>query len=107
MIAYYEVTIDGATAKLELTIDADSVEDGDYTILVPAEYFIVDGQVCDGETFNVTLEKTGIYGIEADAKGLDVYSVSGILVLRDAKATDLKNLQKGIYIVNGKKILVR
>ena len=107
LIGYFEVTIEGLTAKLELTVDPITVEDGDYTILVPQDYFFVDGMPCGGETFNVSLVKSGIYGIEADAQGLNVYSVSGILVLRDAKATELKNLQKGIYIVNGKKVLVR
>lgn len=107
MIGYFEVAIDGLTAKLSLTVKADEVEDGKYTILIPEDFFLVDGELCGGQSFALDLTKSGIYGIEADARELNVYNMDGILVLRNAKAADLKTLQKGIYIVNGKKILVR
>lgn len=107
MIGYFEVAIEGLTAKLSLTVKADEVEDGKYTILIPEDFFLVDGELCGGQSFALDLTKSGIYGIEADARELNVYNMDGILVLRNAKAADLKTLQKGIYIVNGKKILVR
>ena len=35
----------------------------------------------------------------------DIYSVTGLLVKKNATANDVKALKKGIYIVNGKKFI--
>lgn len=37
----------------------------------------------------------------------DVYSVSGVLVCKSATSSDIKSLPKGMYIVGGKKLLVK
>ena len=53
---------------------------------------------------------TGTSGIEECVPitfSNDVYSLDGILILRDAKAEDLQSLPKGVYIVGHKKMLVR
>lgn len=42
-----------------------------------------------------------------EASCVDVYSLSGILMLRDVPITKLRgSLPKGIYIVNGKKLKI-
>lgn len=38
---------------------------------------------------------------------VDVYSISGVCVLKSATYEDLKNLENGIYIINGKKFIVK
>jgi hypothetical protein len=48
----------------------------------------------------------GIEGIMASGNGVDVFSLSGAQVKKGATASDLKNL-KGVYIVNGKKVLLK
>jgi|GEM_PF-3155682 len=57
----------------------------------------------------VTEEMVGIEGVTIDgallASPKNIYSVSGTLVKQNA--TTLEGLQKGIYIVNGKKVLVK
>ena len=54
---------------------------------------------------------TGTTGIEERVQPTttndDVYTLDGILVARDANATDLQSLRKGIYIKGNKKILVK
>ena len=52
---------------------------------------------------------TGTTGIEERVQPTnnDVYTLDGILVVRDADATDLQSLRKGIYIKGNKKILVK
>ena len=46
---------------------------------------------------------TRIYGIEADGEVFDVYSLSGQKV--KSKTTSLDGLPRGIYIINGKKVI--
>ena len=52
---------------------------------------------------------TGTTGIEERVQPTnnDVYTLDGILVVRNADATDLQSLRKGIYIKGNKKILVK
>ena len=78
----------------------------------PGEYEIT---VSGGEAKNYSfkyvsgtltiIERNGIAEIIGDAKHFDVYSVSGRKVL--SGATTLEGLPAGIYIVNGKKLLVK
>ena len=50
---------------------------------------------------------TGIDMIETASRSMTVYSVEGILISRDATLKNLRNLPKGIYIVNGQKCYVK
>jgi len=50
---------------------------------------------------------TSIAQIANDAEIVDVYSVSGAIVASQIPASEVKNLQKGIYVVKGKKIIVK
>ena len=65
----------------------------------------------DGLIFEVTVSQdttTGIAGIEADANGnYNVYGINGVNVMNTNNAGELKNLNKGLYIINGKKVSIR
>ncbi len=52
-------------------------------------------------------ETTGMaaYDAETDVKAQDVYSLSGVLIR--SKATDMNGLPRGIYIVAGKRVMVK
>ena len=117
------VTGNGATG-LSTTTDAQ----GRYSISIPD--YVLDSRYrvnfsCDGyddETANVTftegnLEQTlnitmynpesGIEGIGAEGALFDVYTVTGVKVLNGADASRLGTLPAGIYIANGKKIIIK
>lgn len=117
------VTGNGATG-LSTTTDAE----GCYSISIPD--YVLDSRYrvnfsCDGyddETANVTftegnLEQTlnitmynpesGIEGIGAEGAFFDVYTVTGVKVLKGADASRLGTLPAGIYIANGKKIIIK
>lgn len=50
---------------------------------------------------------TGINGIAADNNGIyNVYSISGMRVMRTENNSDLRTLPSGLYIINGKKVIV-
>lgn len=57
---------------------------------------------------NVTKKGSGIEAINADSLiNQDVYNLQGILVKAAATAEDLKALPAGLYIVGGKKVVIR
>ena len=102
--------------EIKATLAAEVTAFGKYTLTIPAQAILqVDGE--EGQTvvdYSPALKYTftltdgeGIGEVLADAETADVYTVSGILVKKDAKADDLKGLKKGIYIVNGKKVAIK
>ena len=56
--------------------------------------------------FNITEKAQGIKGVTVDAEVV-VYNVAGVAVANGKASEVLKNLNKGIYIVNGKKFVVK
>lgn len=52
-------------------------------------------------------ESDGLNAIVAGNAAADVYNASGVCVLRNATAEQMKSLPAGIYIANGKKFVVR
>lgn len=48
----------------------------------------------------------GVNTVETNQNGT-VYSITGAVVLRDATASDINKLAKGIYVVNGKKYIIK
>ena len=72
-------------------------------------YFTVSGTTAGVNTLSLDIEGEGTTGIESivaeEGQTFDVYTLTGVKV-RTA-ATGLDGLQRGIYIVNGKKVLVK
>ena len=80
---------------------ADKVEVGTQTFGVSAVY----ANAAESRVTTATIEiVTGIEQIAADGKPVDVYSIDGKLIRNQAKSLDGL---KGLYIVNGKKIMVK
>lgn len=45
--------------------------------------------------------------IKADGGRFDVYNLVGVAVLRDATVADLRGLPSSVYVVRGRKVIVR
>jgi hypothetical protein len=58
-------------------------------------------------TLHLAGTATGIRTIDASTAINDVYTLDGRLLLRNATATDLRQLPKGTYIIGGKKHVVK
>lgn len=98
-------------------LDKTITEAGTYTLTIPAgtiynslfddwadDLGVEGGAIYNPElTFTFTIETaTGINGATLDAANTEVYTISGVRV-----ASSTKNLPKGVYVVNGKKVLVK
>lgn len=74
-----------------------------------------DVEANEDGVFAVTLSKnteievtvaTGVAGINADkAADNNVYNINGVLVIKNATQEQIENLDKGFYIINGKKVI--
>lgn len=104
--------------KIRAVVAEEVTEEGAYTLVIPAR-LIFEGNDEWGSSvvdyapeirINYTIDEDegdGIDAILAEGGTVDVYTVSGVLVKKDAGAADLKSLKKGIYIINGKKMAVK
>lgn len=84
---------------------------GTYTLTIPAGAIIGDSETDVNEEIVVVYTIAtgdGIDNIVAQAGGkVDVYTVNGTCVLRNADAAAVKALRKDLYIINGKKVMLK
>lgn len=101
-----------ADNKVEITFAPEITEDGTYTVVIPEETFydLSDNLFNPELTYTFIVDNsTNIGGVEVeDANAVvEVYSVDGSLVSKGKKADVMKKLVKGIYIINGQKVVIR
>ena len=85
---------------------------GTYRLTIPENAIIVlDNAGVSGPnkeaTFDYNVTYVSVEDIIADATSFDVYTLNGVCVLRNASAEDVKLLDKGVYIINGRKVALR
>ncbi len=81
-----------------------TVDPKTYTLEVPPLGLNTAGEI----RLSATTAPLGLESIEDDIDNpFDLYSIDGRLILRNATKNDLHNLPSGLYISNGKKIIVR
>lgn len=89
----------GNSSTLEFN-DGQPGVDGNHTYSVAAVY--ADGSVSAPVDVNVVTDIHEIEELSSDS--YNVYTIDGVQVLKNAK--DLKSLKRGLYIVNGKKVII-
>lgn len=117
VIGKYNTDLNTEKTQLTLTPQPNnfptSLEPGTYTLRLPATlyyYLGADGKQKNSalQTFEYTISMgVGVDGIEADNSLYTVYTFSGICLMQNAPAERLGELQPGMYIINGKKVLVK
>lgn len=103
-----------ANERVEVDIDALELEAGDYTLVIPE--CIIFFYMPDYTTYCNPLTEIP-FTVEGGYSGIDqmmesdglyrVYNLQGINVLNTQDKNALNNLPAGIYIINGKKTLLR
>lgn len=93
-----------------------TADDGEYALIIPQDAFLING--VDGklylngpEEIYVTYVVSKGAGIINVVDALDgkyvVYNMNGVKLLDTENAAELSLLEPGLYIINGKKVLVR
>lgn len=52
-------------------------------------------------------DATGINAVSSEINGMDIYNVNGTIVAKDANVKTLRKLQRGVYIINGQKYIIK
>lgn len=100
---------EGTTHIFDVTFPNAPTTNGEYELTIQPETFTVDSQAYPKEQIlhNYTLDtSTGVLTITLENK-VTVVSIDGKVLLKDADSSALSNLQPGLYIVNGKKTVVK
>ena len=111
-VYYYEVELDsdqqatlavtGATFSLQAGVGIYSGKEGWFGETTITG--IVEEAASDSDT------ETGISNVNANAATdavIDVYNLTGIKVMSTTNAADINSLSKGLYIINGKKVVIQ
>lgn len=109
----YLQEVSGNAKRLKITLENPVTEQGDYTWLIPANSIRctkTDGtQVLNtAMTFFWSIRNTGIVDtvLEEDTV-FNVYTIGGVCIIRNGSREDLKSLERGMYIINGKTFIFR
>ncbi|MCH5236382.1 MAG: hypothetical protein J1E95_01115 [Muribaculaceae bacterium] len=100
--------LDGPSFGIEIDLTSLDLAAGKYTINIPAKFIQVVSNDWEDFLYNpeiiytVTVGETGILGINGDEK-LDIYTLQGVKI----NVESLKELNNGIYLINGKKVVIR
>jgi len=94
------------------TLTSTPTEFGTYRLTIPEGAIIVlDNAGVSGPnkeaTFDYVVTCSSVEDVLAEATEFTVYSINGVCLLTNAKAEDLKQLEPGIYIINGRKVALR
>ena len=104
-----EVTLNADATALEVNLS--ELEAGKYAIVVPDYYVIINDELLNGLVYSdeyVILDQSGVVAFNADEDGMyRVYNLNGINVLNTTDVEAVRQLDGGVYIVNGVKVLIR
>ncbi|MBQ8336551.1 MAG: choice-of-anchor J domain-containing protein [Bacteroidaceae bacterium] len=97
----------------KLSLDTLPTEQGKYRLIIPEAIVIIKdnaGVIGHNKSFmadyNVTAY-TNVEDITKEVTEINVYDINGVQILHKAKKDALKLLQSGVYLINGKKILIK
>lgn len=89
-------------------IDISALEDGNLIVIVNA--FDAEGNILTVKSARVekrTSDPNGIESLLSNGEQVNIYSVNGILLNKNATKEDIEKLSRGLYIIKGKKVFIR
>lgn len=93
------------------TLEEAITTEGTYTLVIPEGVLIVGSNFDNNLEIRATFTVGTATGIDAATtvsnKTVNVYNLNGMLIKKAVPADDLMNITKGVYIVNGKKYVVK
>lgn len=97
-----------ATHKFKVSFaNLPSEAQGNYTLAIEPGTFTVENTAYPTSTVEkaITNISTGVEGIFGEGVTFNVITIDGKVLLKDADASDVNGLAKGVYIINGKKVV--
>lgn len=106
-IADLPMTFDKGMAYI--TVDTEPLSKGEYTVSVPAGMLKVNGAVLGAQTAVFTYDKNdAISEIEtAPTASKAIYGIDGRIISDKATPEAIESLRPGLYIIGGKKVIIR
>ncbi|MDE7343231.1 MAG: hypothetical protein K2N19_04355, partial [Muribaculaceae bacterium] len=96
---------------LTLCLDKTVNVKGKFTLVIPEDYFVFGEQtaILTGAAQTIEFEIVEGTGVETitDAASADVYTATGILLIRNADEDAIRALAPGLYIIGGRKVMIR
>lgn len=93
--------------SLQVNLSGSIFEDGDYAFVLPGNQLQnPDGFVNPDQTFRFTVGDAGIETVSSETS-YSVLDLNGVKILETHEAAKIKTLPAGIYVINGKKVVLR
>lgn len=103
----YYITIYG-DSETDISFVVENKTSGQSSIAENTTCFVADIVGCRESPYIISVpDITGIHDISTGDKGMRIYSVEGILIHPEGTVKTLETLPSGVYIVNGKKYVIR
>lgn len=114
-VALYPVAKEGMTNEFSLIRFSESgiewplenAGNGYLVLNIPEGVFTIDGKISAATACVYKFTRTGIDVVDMDEQNLNVYSINGMLIKRNASWREVLNFEPGVYIVNGEKVYIR
>ncbi|MCM1437206.1 MAG: hypothetical protein NC194_04850 [Prevotella sp.] len=110
-VRFYNIALSENGNQIILTAQGgDSVEPlavGDYRLDVYGNSYFINGEGNSLLTYSYKVTTESVEGIYSDDTEFNVYTATGICVIRNGKSEDVKLLPAGLYIINGKTVMIR
>lgn len=106
----YTVGIGDNANEIILTAEGNNLEPlttGEYKLVISANAYFVGETGNSAYTFTYNVDTDSVDGIFADDSVFNAYTLTGICVIANGTAADVDLLPAGLYIINGKKVLIR
>lgn len=104
LLTEYAITLNGNVATLTAKMPVTLSTDKEYKLVVAA------GSFTNGAAISKEVTATYKFAVNVDellgAETVTVYSVDGVCLLRAADPAELTTLAPGLYIVNGRKLVI-
>lgn len=114
-VALYPAVKDGMTTEFSLIRFSESgiewpiqsAGKGYFVLDIPEGVFTINGKMSVSTAYVYKFTGSGIDAVDMDEQNLNVYSINGMLIKRNASWREVLNFDPGIYIVNGEKVYIR
>lgn len=91
----------------KISITNAPTENGNYKLTIPKGFFTVDGQESDPIEATYAIDLASGIGeiISGSLENATIFTIDGRLLVKKADKGTIDSLEKGIYIINGKKVI--